>query len=191
MPRRPAIENVTPAKSKKMRDKIVAVMDARNLSQKEVAAMADVDPSTLNRILSPRVLQIPSENTVRKIADTIGIKFEMLVDGQYGIDDVTEYVKLGPPHEVKPVETANGEHQNGVAAHAEPEERQLPNYLAAVIHSLGTEEALRRLMNNSEVAEERAAKPVPQYFAAMIEAIGPLKALRRLLVDPNTGEVSL
>lgn len=183
MPRKPAIADMSPAKAKRMRDKIVAVLDARDMAQKDVAARADMDPSTLNRILSPRVLQMPSEHTVRKIAAAIGVDFARLVNDDYGVDDIIDNL---PPADV-PAE-ANGDKDENVE-----EWKRVPPYIACIARILGNEEAIRRIMMNSEreVDDKQLNKAVSTHLAAMVNAVGPMKALRRLIVNPTTGEISL
>lgn len=183
MPRKPAIADMSPAKAKRMRDKIVAVLDARSLSQKDTASRADMDPSTLNRILSPRVLQMPSEYSVRKIAGAIMVDYDKLVDDDYGVDDIIDNL---PPTEEK-----NGE---VVKTDNDMERwRKVPAYIACIASILGPEETVDRLMMNSEreVDDKRLNKAVPSHLAAMVNAIGPIKALRRMIVNPTTGEISL
>ena len=65
-----------------MSDRLAAVMRQRNIrSQSELARVADVPQSTVNRILTRGDTYAPAWATVKKLADALGVAAVWLTDG--------------------------------------------------------------------------------------------------------------
>ena len=65
-----------------MSDRIDAVMRQRNIrSQSELARVADVPQSTVNRILARGDSYSPAWGTVKKLADALGVSAVWLAEG--------------------------------------------------------------------------------------------------------------
>lgn len=65
-----------------MSDRLDAVMRQRNIrSQSELARVADVPQSTVNRILTRGATYAPAWATVKKLADALGVSAVWLTEG--------------------------------------------------------------------------------------------------------------
>lgn len=65
-----------------MSDRLAAVMRQRNIrSQSELARVADVPQSTVNRILTRGESYSPAWGTVKKLADALGVSAVWLTEG--------------------------------------------------------------------------------------------------------------
>lgn len=65
-----------------MSDRLAAVMRQRNIrSQSELARVADVPQSTVNRILTRGASYSPAWGTVKKLADALGVSAVWLTEG--------------------------------------------------------------------------------------------------------------
>jgi transcriptional regulator with XRE-family HTH domain len=77
-----------------MSDRLDAVMRQRNIrSQSELARVADVPQSTVNRILTRGTTYTPAWPTVKKLADALGVSAVWLTDG----DDAVEAASAPAP----------------------------------------------------------------------------------------------
>jgi transcriptional regulator with XRE-family HTH domain len=70
-----------------MSDRLDAVMRQRNIrSQSELARVADVPQSTVNRILTRGTTYTPAWPTVKKLADALGVSAIWLTDGDEAVE---------------------------------------------------------------------------------------------------------
>jgi len=68
-----------------MSDRLAEVMRQRNIrSQSELARVADVPQSTVNRILTRGESYSPAWGTVKKLADALGVSAVWLTEGDVG-----------------------------------------------------------------------------------------------------------
>jgi transcriptional regulator with XRE-family HTH domain len=190
MARLPSIENLSEPKIQLLKRKVIAVIKERGLVQRRVAEASGVAATSLNRILNPRNPRFTSEHTARRLAASIGLPYDVLVDEDYDVAATVRYVREGGPV-AAPAPTAGDACGCDAAAclgHRDDAPR-VPPHVAQAILMVGVDEAVRRMLLNAG-ADDFDGGAVPDYVARMVEAIGPMRALRRILAKPEAGEVS-
>jgi transcriptional regulator with XRE-family HTH domain len=81
-----------------MADRLDDVMRQRNIrSQSELARVADVPQSTVNRILTRGTSYMPAWATVKKLADALGVSALWLTDGDEAVEAASTAAPVDAP----------------------------------------------------------------------------------------------